>query len=280
MKNIFVSFSGGLTSAFMLHYILTNEKYKKCRVVVVFANTGKEKEETLIFVNECAKYFGIKIHWIEYAPQEIHGFKNWFKVVDFKTASRNGEPFEKFIIKEGIPNVNNKGCSSRLKKLPMHNFVNQYFGDKEYYTAIGIRSDEAHRINWASARKNRFFYPLTVDFPVTKEFIHAYWDSQPFTLNIKSYEGNCDCCWKKSKRKLYTIANENPSSFDWWLDMELKHGHGEVFYRGNLSSLEILSNSEKFPKSKYSKCDTFITKEKGRQLSFFDLDGESPCSCQ
>lgn len=280
MKNIFISFSGGLTSAFMTNYILSNDKYKSSRKLIVFANTGKEKEETLNFVNECSIYWGVKIHWIEYAPQEKHGFKNWFKEVDFKTASRNGEPFEKFIIKEGIPNVNNKGCSSRLKQLPMHNFAKQYFKDQDYYTAIGIRSDEVHRINWNSAKKNKYFYPLAVDFPVTKEFIHSYWENQPFTLNIKSYEGNCDCCWKKSNRKLYTIARENPDSFLWWAKMEAQHGNGEVFYRNYLGAKDILSNAENLPESKFSKCDTVVSKEKKRQLSFFDLDGEMPCSCQ
>ncbi len=280
MKNIFISFSGGLTSAFMTNYILSNDKYKNSRKLIVFANTGKEKEETLNFVNQCSIYWGVKIHWIEYDPQEKHGFKNWFKVVDFKTASRNGEPFEKFIIKERIPNSAYPNCSGRLKQLPLHNFAKQYFKDQKYYTAIGIRRDEAHRINWNSAKKNKYFYPLTVDFPVTKEFIHSFWENQSFTLNIKSYEGNCDCCWKKSNRKLYTIAKENPKSFEWWAEMEEKHGEGFSFFRNNRTALDIINEAKNFPINKHSKCDTFISKEKSKQLSFFDLDGEMPCSCQ
>ena len=280
MKNLFVSFSGGLTSAFMLHYILTSGKYEDYNILVVFANTGKEREETLEFVNECSKRWNIKIHWIEYNPLKKHGFKNWFKEVDFKTASRNGEPFEKFIKKEGIPNVDNKGCSSRLKELPMHNFAKGYFNSRPYYTAIGIRHDESHRIKWESANKKRFIYPLAKEFPISKEFVHDFWQSQPFTLNIKSYEGNCDCCWKKSDRKLYTIAKENPKAFDWWGEMEKKHGDGDVFYRKYRGAEDILNESEKFPKKYYAKCDTKTSKLKKQQGSFFDLDSEMSCSCQ
>ena len=279
IKNLFVSFSGGLTSAFMLYYILNNEKYKGCNILVVFANTGKEREETLNFVNECSKRWNIKIHWIEYNPLKKHGFKNWFKVVDFKTASRNGEPFEKFIIKEGIPNVDNKGCSSRLKELPMHNFAKTYFKNEKYYTAIGIRFDESHRIKWHNAKKKRFIYPLAKDFPTTKEFVHKFWQTQHFTLNIKSYEGNCDCCWKKSDRKLYTLAKENPNSFKWWDFMEKQYGDGDVFFRKYRGAEDILNESTHFPKSKYAKCDTLTSKLKESQLSIFDLDNEKHCSC-
>ena len=280
MKNLFISLSGGLTSAFMLHYILNNEAYKDCNILIVFANTGKEREETLQFVHEIGQRWNVKIHWIEYNPLQKHGFKNWFKVVDFETASRNGEPFEKFIKKEGIPNVDNKGCSSRLKELPMHNFAKGYFKGEEYHTAIGIRFDESHRIKWESANKKRFIYPLAKDFPVSKEFVHKFWDSQPFTLNLKSYEGNCDGCWKKSDRKLYTLAKETPSIFDWWGKMEKLYGEGDVFYRKYRGAEDIVSESEYFPKSKFSKCDTATSKLKENQLSFFDLDSEQSCSCQ
>jgi len=278
MKNLFVSLSGGLTSAYMLHYILNNEVYKNCNLLIVFANTGKEREETLNFVYEIGEKWNVKIHWIEYNPLQKHGFKNWFKVVDFETASRNGEPFEKFIKKEGIPNVDNKGCSSRLKEYPMHNFAKQYFKGEKYYTAIGIRFDESHRIKWEKAKEKRFIYPLAKDFPVSKEFVHKFWSLQPFTLKLKSYQGNCDCCWKKSDRKLYTLAKENSDSFKWWAKMEEENS--DVFYRKYRTANDIVKESEHFPKSKFAKCDTMTSKEKEKQLSFFDLDSETSCSCQ
>jgi len=56
-KNLLISFSGGKTSAYMTHYILNNlmDQYNP---VVVFANTGREHEETLEFVRDCDLFLG------------------------------------------------------------------------------------------------------------------------------------------------------------------------------------------------------------------------------
>ena len=261
----------------MTQYILKN--HSESNILIVFANTGKERPETLDFVKKCSEEWNVHIHWIEYNPQEKQGYKNWFKVVDYETASRNGEPFEKFIKKERLPNSAYPNCSGRLKQRPLQNYAKHYFKGHPYCTAIGIRYDEQHRIKWDSAQKNKYWYPLAVDFPITKEFIHNYWSSQTFTLNLKSYEGNCDCCWKKSNRKLYTIAKESPEYFEWWAEMEEKNGDGFNFFRNNRSAKEILEESKKFPLKYYAKCDTKTTELKNNQLSFFDLDNESKCNC-
>ena len=51
-----ISFSGGRTSAYMLKQIIDAHRGKlPDDVHVAFANTGKEREETLRFVNECAR---------------------------------------------------------------------------------------------------------------------------------------------------------------------------------------------------------------------------------
>ena len=56
-EKLLVSFSGGRTSASMAKYIKENYEGEKC---FVFANTGKEREETLAFVQECSQQFNIK----------------------------------------------------------------------------------------------------------------------------------------------------------------------------------------------------------------------------
>lgn len=279
-SKIFISFSGGLTSAFMTKYIIDN--YKDSEKVVLFANTGKENEETLRFVNDCSKNWDLPIVWIEYDPQKEWGKRNWFKVTNFTNANRNGEPFEKFIQKERIPNSKNPGCSSRLKELPMHNYIKYFLGWEKYTTAVGIRFDEKHRINWKKAKKQNLWYPLAVDFPVTREYIHKWWEQQDFILNLKSYQGNCDCCWKKSKRKLLTIAKESPKSFHWWSKMEEKYGENGLysFYRNNETAKDLLDQSKYFAKSKLAICDTKISRELNNQSTLFnDLDVEGRCSC-
>ncbi len=65
MKNIVVSFSGGRTSAYMAYKMLTEPNFKHARLHFVFANTGKEREETLVFIERFSRHFGIEIEWIE-----------------------------------------------------------------------------------------------------------------------------------------------------------------------------------------------------------------------
>ena len=65
-----ISFSGGRTSAYMLHQILAvNGDFDHDRVQVVFANTGREMPETLDFVQEVGERFGVRIVWVEDAKR-------------------------------------------------------------------------------------------------------------------------------------------------------------------------------------------------------------------
>ena len=49
-KLLVCTFSGGRTSAFMGKLLQEMPKYKDYQKVYIFANTGKEKEETLEFL--------------------------------------------------------------------------------------------------------------------------------------------------------------------------------------------------------------------------------------
>ena len=60
-----ISFSGGRTSGLMLRRVLdAHGGALPPDVHVVFTNTGKERPETLAFVAECARQWGVAIHCI------------------------------------------------------------------------------------------------------------------------------------------------------------------------------------------------------------------------
>lgn len=62
-----VSFSGGRTSGMMLwHVIEAFGGTLPDDVKVVFANTGKERPETLDFVERCSQRWGVPVVWLEY----------------------------------------------------------------------------------------------------------------------------------------------------------------------------------------------------------------------
>ena len=95
-----ISFSGGRTSGYMLHQILQAHGGElPPDTVVTFANTGRERPETLRFVQDCAEHWNVPIIWLEWQLEEPG-----FRVVTFETASRNGEPFADLIRKKSYNN--------------------------------------------------------------------------------------------------------------------------------------------------------------------------------
>lgn len=213
-----ISFSGGRTSAFMTIELLKDEKYKDS--IVVFANTGKENEATLKFINQVNEFIGGRIIWLEYNPDPAI----WFNIVSYETASRKGEPFEALIRKRKYtPNRVARFCTQDLKIRPMKKYCQKILGWENWTNMVGIRYDEPNR--WSkskSVERGEVFdveHPL-VRWKITKQDIFNFWNKMPFDLGIEDYEGNCDICFLKGKRKKQMIARNTPEKFDWWIRME------------------------------------------------------------
>jgi len=217
-----ISFSGGRTSAVMTK--LCVEQHRETHeIVVTFANTGCEHENTLKFVDQCDKHFGWGVVWLEAVVNPEYGKGITHKVVDYEMASRYGEPFEEHAKKYGIPGPGWGHCTRDLKDRPIRHYIKELgweFGS--YWTAIGIRADEFDRMS-SRRRENRLIYPL-VKAGWTKEDIKAECSKWPFDLELKGeHWGNCVWCWKKSLRKLMTLSLEDESVFDFPRKLEAKY---------------------------------------------------------
>lgn len=248
MRCLFVSFSGGETSALMTYLLLTQWRDRWDEIIVVFANTGRENEATLRFVDQFARHFGIVVVWVEAVFHPEKGQGTTHRVVDFATASRNGEPFEAMIKKYGIPNQKYPHCTRELKLRPMYSYVKSLgWESKTFDVAVGIRADEPDRREAHHIAK-RIIYPLLDWQPTTKPEVNQFWHAQPFRLELCGYQGNCIGCWKKSNRKLLTIMDDSPGAFDFFERMEKQYGlvgsefakgvapgYRRTFYRGNRS---------------------------------------------
>ena len=213
-----ISFSGGRSSAMMLKIMLDNGMVD-ANTVVAFANTGKEREETLEFVRDCGEAFGVKIWWVEYIPE-----KPLYRIVDFDTASRSGEPFEALTRRaKYLPNAVQRICTGDLKIKPINRLMKKELGFSGYVKYMGIRADELSRY---LKLKDTAEMPL-FDFNVTKQHVRTFWDAQPFDLKIKDGWGNCDLCFQKGRAytgKLVKLIREEQERADWWIEMEKKTG--------------------------------------------------------
>lgn len=245
-RRLFISFSGGETSAFMAQWLVANWRDRYDEIKIVFANTGQEHDQTLEFVQRCDQYFKWGVVWVEAVVHASKGVGTTHRVVDFDTASRNGEPFEAVTAKYGIANQKYPHCSRELKLSPMGSYMRSVGWDAgSYDTAIGFRADEIDRMI-SKAKELRIVYPLISACPMTKPDVNQFWREMPFRLELKGYQGNCKWCWKKSTRKLLTLLTEDASRFDFPERMEKyamvgqKEGYGpRRFFRGQKTVADL-----------------------------------------
>lgn len=275
-KLLVCTFSGGRTSAFMAKFLNNFNKYNDYDKVFIFANTGKEKEETLEFINECDKQWNLGVVWLEAKINNEKGKGTEFKIVDYKIASRNGEPFEQMLQSYAMPNNFASNCTRELKDYPIKKYVKS-LGYDIVKTAIGIRYDERHRKSNTAEQQN-IIYPLCDDIRVDGSFIRKWWDKQCFDLNLKDYQGNCDLCFKKSLRKRLTILKENPEIANWWLNMEQKYAT-ETIPRFDLRTNKSIKQMVILSKQKFRTIEDKHLIEKKQQSLFYDIDMDFETNC-
>ena len=223
-----ISFSGGRTSAYMLYKVLeAGGGQLPPETIVCFANTGKEDEATLRFVQACSDNWNVPIIWAEYQHDEPN-----FKVVNFKTASRNGEPFEE-LIRHGsrryLPNPMTRYCTVDLKIKVAQKYLFS-IGWAQWDNLVGIRADEARRVakiraNPSNGNKGITRFMPLAEAGVTKEMVSEFWKNQSFDLELPNmngvtYHGNCDLCYLKGGSQVLSLIAEKPERAIWWAKME------------------------------------------------------------
>jgi 3'-phosphoadenosine 5'-phosphosulfate sulfotransferase (PAPS reductase)/FAD synthetase len=221
-----ISFSGGRTSAYMLWRVLQSNGGLPDEAIVCFANTGKEDEATLEFVRECSERWNVPISWIEYQAADETADR-WL-LVDFDTASRNGEPFEALIhTRNYLPNPVARFCTVELKVRAIHRYLFS-MGWTEWDSMLGIRADEPIRMakigNQDYGKHEEKCAPLG-RLGITKEVVGNFWRNQPFDLGLPNnngvtMHGNCDLCFLKGGAQVLSLIAEKPERAVWWARME------------------------------------------------------------
>lgn len=245
-----ISFSGGRTSAFMLLcVIVAHGGTLPKNVHVVFANTGKEREETLRFVYECGVRWGVHIRWLEWRSRlKSVRVAQRYEEVGFNSASRNGEPFEALIrSKKSTPNIVHGWCTEHLKVQVCDNFMEAQ-GYTHWANVIGLRADELRRVVKKDRQneegKNRWTNAMPLaQARIIKDHVRLFWFGtmkpseavqmqrdfgsiaavtlpQGFDLGIEEWEGNCTLCFKMGYKLLLHRIRRLPDEPLWWSRME------------------------------------------------------------
>lgn len=248
-----ISFSGGRTSAYMLYKVLeAGGGQLPSNAVVCFANTGKEDEATLRFVQDCSKHWNVPIIWLEYEPK-------CFRIVTYENASRHGEPFELLIkAKNYLPNPIARFCTEELKVKTINRYLESC--GIEASTMVGIRADEPRRIS--KLRERGLLIPL-VDAGISQNNVQAFWKSQPFDLGLPFRAGvtplgNCDLCFLKGPQQIMGLIKDNPDRALWWAKQE-----------------QSISATFRSDRPSYGQMHKFMSD----QSDMFDSDGGIECFC-
>lgn len=249
-----IGLSGGRSSARMLRGILDAHNGRlPPGAFVTFQNTGKEREEALVFVDRISREWEVPVHWIEFCGEYGSGLA--WKLVDFASASRNGEPFEavlqyyaeyRFVEKAEppiLPNPVNRMCSDRMKIKAAQWFMRVVQGFDAWDAYIGIRADEQRRHARMMSANEIGGNPWESVCPmfhagITKTDVASFWSAQPFDLGCDSDLGNCDGCFLKHEDKLIRAFRAEPWRADWWDEQEAWTGQVFRIDRANYKTLK------------------------------------------
>jgi hypothetical protein len=293
---ILVSFSGGRTSAFMVRYL--RERYPRQRQVILFANTGKEREETLDFVNECDKRWDLGVVWLEADVNPQVGVGTGFKITSYEEASRSGEPFDAVNAKYGLANIAAPHCTRELKTVPLQKYM-RHLGYEGWLTAMGIRWDERHRATEYKDRVANPFYPIADEqMRVDKGFIRRWWDRQDFDLGVhipkklfEKSDATMGCTalefsrtnWKN--KYLYEkpqVAQHLDTNTEYFIPLRDYEGNCVLCYKKSFRKLLTIIKQQphltkwyKEQQNKYGKLDYTMFRE-GRTINDLITESEKP----
>lgn len=232
-----VSFSGGRTSAFMVH-LMEERRCAGEEVHYIFMDTGAEHPKTYEFVYNIALWWGIPITCLRANINPVMNKASSYTEVTLNEIGPDLQPWKDMLNKYGHPYVGGAFCTDRMKTVPFTKYCEEKFGKGNYTTWLGIRTDEPKRLK----PRDKFKYLADIsDFD--KQDVLDWWKEQPFDLGIQEHLGNCVFCIKKSLQKVALATKDEPALADefvnmlWWNDVK----EDKVMYRSNNSLEQVIA---------------------------------------
>lgn len=233
-----VSFSGGRTSAYLVHLMEQRRIKEDLDVRYIYMDTGAEHPKTYEFIKNVVSHWGINLTCLRVVVNPELGQGNSYEVIPVSEIKHDLEPWKAIVKKYGLPYPAGAFCTREMKFNPVTKYCKDNFG--EYTTWIGIRVDEQNRLRL----KDGINYLADIsDFE--KDDINHWWSKQPFDLNVPEHLGNCVFCIKKSVNKIALAARDEPILAKQFIDVingdvrevNREQQSSQIMFRGN-NSLE------------------------------------------
>lgn len=253
-----VSFSGGRTSAYLVHLMEERRKKENITVKYLFMDTGAEHPETYEFIKNVVKHFKIELVCLRTKFNPILGQKNDYEIIPIENIRQDLKPWKGMTEKYGTPyNPGGAFCTRAMKTDIYEWYCNEKFGLKNYISWLGIRADEPKRLkdegDRLSEKQKRWYADLKYladisDFEKTD--ILDWWNLQPFDLGIPEHLGNCVYCIKKGINKVALATKDEPLMADSFNKMlknpkirivEKRKSSNEIMYRGKNSFESVIA---------------------------------------
>jgi 3'-phosphoadenosine 5'-phosphosulfate sulfotransferase (PAPS reductase)/FAD synthetase len=289
-----LSFSGGETSAYMLYQVLcAHGGVLPDYVIVAFANTGREMEETLRFVHECATRWGVRIYWVEWRPPTkrlpaakcphkkrgrcadckreaiMLAASKRFELVGFNSADREGRWFAELIRrKQYLPNQDRRYCTEKLK-IDTMKWLMVSLGYERWFNMVGLRADERHRVikqvlrNASGVERFVSGCPMAVA-GATKRVVERFWHGA---------RGRWSMVTLLRQRGLAAIQPLMPQGFI--LGLYPFEGNCDLcFLKGRFKKMAVIRSRPATPKwwSEQEHVATKLTKVRTSYMKRFDKD--------
>lgn len=233
-----VSFSGGRTSAYLVHLMEQRRIKEDLDVRYIYMDTGAEHPKTYEFIKNVVSHWDINLTCLRVVVNPELGKGNSYEVIPVSEIKHDLEPWKAIVKKYGLPYPAGAFCTREMKFNPVTKYCKDNFD--EYTTWIGIRADEQSRLK----PKDGINYLADIsDFE--KDDINHWWSKQHFDLNIPEHLGNCVFCIKKSVNKIALAARDEPILAKQFIDVingdvrevNREQQSSQIMFRGN-NSLE------------------------------------------
>lgn len=141
--NHVVSFSGGRTSAYLVHLM---EKRRKAgeNIHYVFMDTGAEHPATYQFIRDVVNHWGINLTCLRVDVNPVLGKGNGYKVIGIDDIGPDLQPWIDITEKYGTPYFGGAFCTRTMKIEVCNHYCRDNFD--EHVSWLGMRIDEPARI--------------------------------------------------------------------------------------------------------------------------------------